>query len=208
MPTYGMLSPDFALSRANVVASTSATIPRGMYIYACVQCSYMPLCVKMKNLVVTISCACVTGLWNTSRFICRKWRCVWSRRCLDFLGEQYFQHPESSRRKWLQLQPTRWRICVTIVEPCLIWNISMLMSKTMWMLNYDDIMWMSNYEDTMCDVCWNYMSMSKICCNVFVNVSWCLRMWMWIDVCECNCECQCECVVVYEICVYMKSMFL
>jgi hypothetical protein len=166
-----------------------------MFIYA--------LCVKMKNLVVTISCVCVTGLWDTSRFSCRTWRCVWSRRRLDFLGEQHFQHLESSRRKWLQLQPTRWRICVTLVELCLIWNYVNVDVKDY--VNVDDIMWMSNYEDTMCGRCWNYMLMSKPCCNVFVNVSWCLRigMWMWIDVCECKCEC----VVVYEICVYMKSMY-
>jgi hypothetical protein len=71
-------------------------------------------------------------------------------------------------------------------------TISLLMSKTMLMSNYDDIMWMSNYKDFMCDGCWNYMLMLKTCCNVFVNVSWYLRMWMrtWIDVCECNCECE------------------
>jgi hypothetical protein len=85
-----------------------------MFIYA--------LCVKMKNLVVTNSCECVTVLWDTSRFSCRTWRCVWSRRRLDFSGEQHFQHLESSRRKWLQLQPSRWWICVTVVQMWLIWN--------------------------------------------------------------------------------------
>jgi hypothetical protein len=84
-------------------------------------------------------------------------------------------------------------------------TMSMLMSKTMWMSIYDDIMWMSNYKDFMCDGWWNYMLMPNTCCNVFVNVSWCLRMWIriWIDVCECNCEC--EYVVVI---VYMNSMYI
>jgi hypothetical protein len=72
-------------------------------------------------------------------------------------------------------------------------------------LYMDYTTWMSNYDYIMCDGCWNYMLMSKTCCNVFVNVRSCLRMWMlmWIDVCECNCEGECEYVVVYEICVYI-----
>jgi hypothetical protein len=72
------------------------------YVHICVCDMFIDaLCVKMKNLVVNISCACVIGLWDISRFSCRTWRCVCSRWRIDFLGEQHFQHPESSRRKWL-----------------------------------------------------------------------------------------------------------
>ncbi|KAL5647682.1 hypothetical protein ACJX0J_042037, partial [Zea mays] len=39
------------------------------------------------------------GISDTTRFSCRTWRWVWSRRRIAFLGEQPFQHAESSRRK-------------------------------------------------------------------------------------------------------------
>jgi hypothetical protein len=35
---------------ANVVASTTTTISCGMYIYACVVCTYMPFCVSNEEL--------------------------------------------------------------------------------------------------------------------------------------------------------------
>ena len=158
MPTYGMPPSDLALSHP----PPSQFPVVCTYMCVCVLCSYIPLCVKMKNLVVTISCACVTVLWDTSRFSYCTWRHVWSRRRLNFVGEQHFQHPESSRRKWLQLQPTRWRICVTIVELCLIWNYVNVDVKDY--VNVDDIMWtMLNYVWRMLNYMW--------CCNVFVNVS-------------------------------------
>jgi hypothetical protein len=72
------------------------------YVHICVCDMFIDaLCVKMKNLVVNISCACVIGISDISRFSCRTWRCVWSRRRIEFLGEQHFQHLESSQRKWL-----------------------------------------------------------------------------------------------------------
>jgi hypothetical protein len=72
------------------------------YVHICVCDMFIDvLCVKIKILVVNISCACVIGISDTSRFICRTWRCVWSGRCIEFLGQQPFQHPEFSRRKWL-----------------------------------------------------------------------------------------------------------
>jgi hypothetical protein len=70
------------------------------YVHICVCDMFIDaLCVKMKNLVVNISCVCVIGISDTSRFNCRTWRCVWSGRRIEFLGEQPFQHPESSQRK-------------------------------------------------------------------------------------------------------------
>jgi hypothetical protein len=72
------------------------------YVHICVGDMFIDvLCVKMKNLVVNISCICVIGISDTTRFSCRTWRWVWSRRRIAFLGEQPFQHPESTRRKWL-----------------------------------------------------------------------------------------------------------
>jgi hypothetical protein len=72
------------------------------YVHICVCDMFIDaLYVKMKNLVVNISCARVIGISDTSRFSCRTRRCVWSKRRIAFLGEQPFQHPESSQRKWL-----------------------------------------------------------------------------------------------------------
>jgi hypothetical protein len=72
------------------------------YVHKCVCDMFIDvLCVKMKNLEVNISCACVIGILDTSHFSCRTWRCVWSRRHIEFLDQQPFQHLESSRREWL-----------------------------------------------------------------------------------------------------------
>jgi hypothetical protein len=62
------------------------------YVHICVRDRFIDaLYVKMKNLVVNISWACVIGILDTSRFSCHTWRCIWSRRRIDFLGEQPFQ---------------------------------------------------------------------------------------------------------------------
>jgi hypothetical protein len=133
----------------------------------------------MKCLVVTISCACVTGLWDSSRFSCRTWRCVLSRWRLNFLGEQHFQHLESSRRKWLQLQPTRWQICVTVVELYLIWNyvnvaIKDYVNVELWRYYVNVKLWRyyvlgvffsvegPQDEDIVCKRCWGSSSPLKV----------------------------------------------
>jgi hypothetical protein len=136
----------------------------------------------MKNLVVNISCACVIGLWDTTHFSCRTYRCVWSRRCLNFLDEQHFQHLESSRRKSLQLQPTRWRICVMDVELCLILNYVNV-----------DVKDYVNVDLELCECgCWTMTILCERCrtmCDEYwtiCDIAMCL--WMWIDVWECECE--------------------
>jgi hypothetical protein len=145
------------------------------------------LCVKMKNLMVTISWACVTGLWAISRFSHRTWRCVWSRRRLDFLGQQHFQHPESCRRKWLQLQPTRWRICVTVLQMCLIWNyvnvdVKEFVNDELWQYYVNVELWRF-YVWHMLELYVDVKDLLQCVCecelmfeNVNANVNWCLWM--------------------------------
>jgi hypothetical protein len=172
------------------------------YIYICV-CDMLiyALCVKMKNLVVTISCACVTGLRDTSRFSCRTWRCVSSRRRLDFLGEQHFQHIESSWRKWLQLQPTKRRICVTVLQMCLIWNY----------VNVD----VKDCECRTMTILCKCQTMTTLCVTDVGTICWCqilvaMCLWMWGDVWEYECLCELmmfvNVIVNMNMWLYMKSV--
>jgi hypothetical protein len=147
---------------------------------------YVHICVCVTNEELNgyyPMCMCVTGLWDTSRFGCRTWRWIWSRRRLNFLGEQLFQHPESSRRKWPQLQPTWRRICVIDYV-----NVDVK--------NYVNV----DFKLCECDGCgtmWMWYGFQSMCdYNVHV-------LWLLIDVWECVYE-----IVVYVIFWCIKSVIL
>jgi hypothetical protein len=136
----------------------------------------------MNNWVVTISSVCVIGISDTTRFSCRTWRWVWSRRRIIFLCEQPFStcrvQPEEvamymsdSDVKHL-LQPFMWK---TICRTMSVWILDI----------YVDVKHLLQPFGTI------YVVM--------------LNLWMWI----CEYICDCECVYVHGICfVFANVRFL
>jgi hypothetical protein len=134
----------------------------------------------MNNWVVTISCACVIGISDTTRFSCRTWRWVWSRQHNTFVGEQPFQHAESSRRRWL-LEPSRrwiWLMCRDVN----LWN-------TLQHLFVRHNVSLQQPSDL-------YVDVKFVNVNIYVRIFVIVNTYLNVYICDC----ECECVYVHEIC--------
>jgi hypothetical protein len=215
MPTYRMPPPDFALPPPPMMPTPPQFT---VYVHICMCDMFIDgLCVKMKNLVVNISCAYVIGISDTSCFSCRTWRCVWSRRRIEFLVEQPFQHPgPAGGSGYNSNQPGdgyEWQF----IECVWFETMSVFMSKTMCRT-------MSVFmSKTMCRTMSVFMSktmcrtMSVFNLELYVDVKDLLQvfrticLWMWGDVCECEYLCELmfvNIIVNVNMWLYMKSVYI